>query len=174
MVNAQAKARADVRIQRVAMMLCHHAGLTIERNLATLFPAFHQAIHAVRVDMIVLPTSAGLPFARRWAEPLVREARTDLLLLAGTCPSSFELAFARWRPGLIDWDYPLHLCMSPLGEVRFVLPMAGEAERARTIHLADAVLRTVVESLPNESDLEEGFSRADRWLAEAFAVGSSA
>ncbi|QWC57976.1 hypothetical protein F7D01_13700 [Erythrobacter sp. 3-20A1M] len=161
MFNATRKGAADARARILAETLCEAAQLPLQTNLSVLFPAFHQSMHLPEPDLILLPTSADLPFARRWSQPLIREARCDLLLVswpAGTMPAFMR---ATWSVKRTGWTAPLRLWMSIVDEPWFVTSCGPNA---RAFRLADARRWQSSPPFYTQAEMRSGFSRAGHWV----------
>ncbi len=161
MFNATLKGAADARARILAETLCDAAQLPLQTNLSVLFPAFHQSMHLSEPDLILLPTSASLPFARRWSQPLIREARCDLLLISWPAGPTPAFLRAAWSAERTKWTAPLHLWMSVVGEPWFVM---NEDVNARAFRLTNARHWQTSPPFETRAEMRKGFERAACWI----------
>ncbi|MEP3156886.1 MAG: hypothetical protein ABJO64_11255 [Nitratireductor sp.] len=164
MSNLLEKGFAEVRVRRLVEAIARQVKLETDDNLSILFPRFHQAIYAKEAQLMILPTSAGLAFARRWSEDLIREARCDLLLVCWPLGLTPDLAFARWRPGAVGWVEPLQFWMSSRQVLWLVTDGATTGSR-HAIELENKLLTNAEMPWSEPEKAHEGACRAERWLA---------
>ena len=161
MFDLTSKGAANARARILAETLCEAAQLPVQANLSVLFPAFHQSLHAPEPDLIILPTSAGLPFSQRWSQSLIREARCDLLIVswsAGTAPAFIR---AVWKVEQTEWSAPLRLWMSAVNEPWFVT--SGDPN-GHAFGLANARQWQSIPPFDTQTDMRDGFDRAGCWV----------
>ena len=159
------KGVADARVRRLAEAIARQAKLETDDNLSILFPRFHQAIYAPKAQLMLLPSSASLAFARRWSEDLILEARCDLLLICWPFGSTLDLAFARWRPGAVGWVEPLQFWMSCHQELWLICPGATR-KTSCAIEVVNRLLRNAELPWSGERMAHAGALRAERWVAQ--------
>ena len=123
-------------------------------------------LYVASAELLLVPTSAALPFAIRLVEQAVREARSDALVVSCTGEGDtleVRLALGLWSSAGTRWTSPVPPW---LGEDGTMWLAADDDEasplRPRRVAAAPAPWRT-----PHERD--DGQQRAANWFAELLA-----
>lgn len=157
---------AETRALTAALAVAAKADWRLERAGAALSTPFANYLYVDSAELLLVPTSAGLPFARRLTDRAVREARSDALVVAcGSAPSGNPLllfALGLWSSTGTAWTVPVWPWLSRDGGLWFG-PATQELEvsawplRQRRLKAEPAPWRTV-------RDHDAGRVRALGWF----------
>ena len=157
------RAAAEARALRLALALAARVGWTFDRYGPMLPTAFAGYLHIGRAHLLLLPTVAGLDFARRQVEPATRACRSDALVVSLPDDGTPCFAFATWARTATSWMEPLALWLSQAGEP-WLVPCGDDGRLG--VRLVDAL--HCAARVPWESDAARraGLDRAAAWVAE--------
>ena len=115
MIPDTKRAAAEARALTMALVLAAKAGWRFERGpLPT--NAFAQYLYVQSAQLLLVPTSAALPFAMRQVDPVIRETRSDALIASSADQHMPVFAMAIWARRETAWMQPLALWLSEAGE----------------------------------------------------------
>ena len=164
--NPAHRRAAEARALAAALAVANRAGWHLTRTGAALSATYGNYLYAYLPELLLVPTSAGVPFAARLADGAVREARSDALVVSAAGP---EIAFAlalwssagtRWQVPVVPWLGTDEVLWMVTGENRAPGGAGGTAFPLRARRLVD-------EPAPWATARERaaGEERAARWLA---------
>ncbi len=160
------RAAADVRAQTLALALAETIGWTVDRAGPALSTPFASYLHVPSAQLLLVPTTAGLDFARRQDEPATRLCRSDALILSLPENGRPLFAFATWARSATCWTLPLLLWLGTSGEP-WLVPTGENGDRLG-FRLVDALHSAGRVPWEDHATRRAGLDRATAWLAEAW------
>ena len=157
-----ARAAAEARALRLALALAARVGWTLDRTGPALSTPFAGYLHIASAQLLLVPTVAGLDYARRQVDPATRACRSDAIIVSLTGNTLPGFALATWSRTCTGWTMPLALWLAPGGE-SWLVPPPGSFDRL-AVRLVDRL--HTVGGLPWDdfSNRFDGFDRAAAWL----------
>lgn len=158
---------AEARALAAALTIAARADWRFDRPGTSLSTPFAGYLYVDVAQLLLVPTSAALPFARRLVDGAVREARSDALIVSS---AKGQLAFALglWSSAGTTWHMPVTPWLGDDG----VLWMVADDDAAPDTAPADIGFslrkgRIVAEPTPWLTPLGRaaGENRATTWLA---------
>lgn len=158
-----ARRAAEARALTVALAVAQKAGWRFERAGPVLSTPFAGYLYVDTAELLLVPTSAALPFATRLVEQATREARSDALVVSYT-DGKISLALGLWSAAGTRWTVPVQPWLGDDGALWLAFDDGDAAWRLRSGRVvADrAPWRT-----PHERDA--GHTQAAAWIAGLLA-----
>lgn len=169
MASDKKRAAAEARALQMALVLAAKAGWHFGRG-PLLETAFTQFLYVEAAQLMLVPTTAGLPFARRQLDPVVRETRSDALIVSRAHQCAPVFAMATWARSETVWASPLALWLAESGAA-WLVPSSDDGDRLG-FELANRLHRLGGLPWVLAGERAAGFGRAARWMEEVAAVGS--
>lgn len=163
----KARAAAEARALLVALVLAAKAGWHFGRG-PLLQTAFTRFLYVEAAQLMLVPTTAGLPFARRQLDPVVRETRSDALIVSRPDQSAPVFAMATWARTETIWTSPLALWLAESGTA-WLVPLGDDGDQLG-FELANQLHRLAGLPWTFAGERAAGFARAARWVEEVAAV----
>ena len=161
------RAAAEAGALQMALVLAAKAGWRFERGplLAERFASF---LYVEAAQLLLVPSTAGLPFVQRQLGPVIRETRSDALVVSRPTDAAPTFAFASWGFSATRWTAPLTLWLAESG-VAWLVPQPEDHDEVG-IELVDQLHRIV--GLPWSTPTERfaGSRRAQDWMARTAGV----
>lgn len=160
------RAAAESRALRAALAIAGKALWSFERPGPALSTPFANYLYVSVAELLLVPTTAGLPFASRLADRAMREARSDALVVAASTAENglprVLFALGKWSSSGTAWSVPVWPWLSRDHGLWF-LP----STRLPHVH-AWPLRQCRVRSEPSPwsalRDLDAGRARAISWL----------
>lgn len=167
MIQGKKRAAVEASAVQMALVLAAKAGWRFGRG-PILDQRFASLLHVERAQLLLVPTTAGLPFAARQLAPVIRETRSDALIVSRPTDGAPTFAFARWGLAETRWFAPLTLWLAESGAAWLTPPPVDHDELG--IELVDKLHR--IAGLPWTSPAERlaGYRRALEWMARSAGV----
>lgn len=150
----------------VALAIAAKANWSFERPGPTLSTPFANYLYVSVAELLLVPTSAGLPFARRLADRAVREARSDALVVScTTAPSGLPrvlFALGRWSLDGTAWSLPVWPWLTRDGGLWLAPPIRGVD--VEVWPLRQCRLRAEAAPWATLRDQDAGRARAIGWV----------
>lgn len=167
MIPNKERAAAEARALTMALVLAAKVGWRFARGPMPT-GSFAQYLYVEAAQLMLVPTSSALPFAIRQVASVVREARSDALIVSRPDGGAPTFAMATWARRETNWTQPLALWLSEQGAPWLVpLPDSNDPlgfELVDALHHAAGVPFV----LPGQRDA--GFARAARWMEKVAEV----
>ncbi|MBB4088125.1 hypothetical protein [Sphingomonas carotinifaciens] len=166
--NPAARWAASARALSVALALAKRADWQFEHVGPTLSTPFAGYLYVHVAQLLLVPTTAGLPFTRRLVDAAMREARSDALIISTAAP---ELTFALglWRRSQTRWQLPVVPALHEDGELWLTVDgadeVAGEMQTDTAYLLQRSPVMARASPWATPVELAEARSRAEAWLA---------
>lgn len=161
------RAAAEAGALQMALVLSAKAGWRFD-NGPIPPTAFALYLYIGSAQMLLVPTTAGLDFAVRQVEPVVRETRSDALIVSRPDEGPPRFAFATWTRFETEWTSPLTLWLSQTGAA-WLVPAEPDSNRPG-IALTVALHRRSALPWADDAERRAGFDRATQWMAKAASV----
>ncbi len=127
--------------------------------------AFAQYLYVPDPQMLLVPTTSGLDFAIRQVAPVVRETRSDALIVSRPTEGNISFALAIWASGETAWTWPLALWCGTDSDTWLVPPPL--ADEPLGFRLRNALHYTGQVPWSDPQTRMEGYVRAQAWTAGA-------
>ena len=169
------RAVAEARATQTTLALVAKMDWRLDRHAPALFCASYAGYFDVpSAYLILIPTTADLPFARRQIERVIRETRSDGLIVSQPLDRPVRFAFAFWSPKAIRWVASLRLWLDESGCPSLV-PVDGNdngdgsgdgSGGPESIKLSRERIRSGPRVWAGPADYAAGCARADAWLGK--------
>lgn len=167
MIPSKERAAAEARALTMALALAAKVGWRFGRGpMAT--SAFAQYLYVETAQLLLVPTSSDLPFAMRQVGPVVRETRSDALVVSRTGEGPPVFAMATWARRETIWTEPLALWLAETGAAWLVPPPGSDDPLG--FELVDALHQVAGVPFVLADERDAGFARAARWIEEVAQV----
>lgn len=163
MIPNDKRVAAEARALQLALAVAARVGWRFDRGpLPT--TSFAQFLYVDAAQLLLVPTSAALPFATRQVEPVVREARSDALIVSSAGEGTPVFAMATWARSETVWTQPLLPWLADTSELWLVPDVDGATPFA--FHLVDALHHVATVPWVLASERQAGLDRAAAWMRE--------
>lgn len=161
-----ARRATEARALTVALAIAHKAGWNVAPAGPALSTPFSGYLYVAAAELLLVPTSADLPFAVRLAEQATREARSDALVVSFTGQDEagpVRLALGLWSSAGTRWTAPAQPWLGNDG----TLWLGSDRIRATSLRPR----RIAAEPVPWRTLLarQDGEARAAGWLERVLA-----
>jgi hypothetical protein len=161
MIHNTRRAAAEARALTMALTVAAKAGWRFERGpLPT--TSFAQFLYVEAAHLLLVPTSAALPFAMRQVDPVVRETRSDALIVSSADADTPVFAMAVWARRETVWTQPLAAWLGEAGEL-WLVPDADDTPTL-AFRLVDALHHAASVPWNSASERRAGLDRAAAWM----------
>lgn len=167
MTPDKVRAAAEAGALQMALVLAAKAGWRFGRGPLPQ-TTFTQFLYVEKAQMLLVPTTAGLAFARRQLDPVVRETRSDALIVSRPTKGTPAFAMATWGQTETIWNSPLALWLTQTGAA-WLVPTADVGDRLG-FELADGLHHLAGLPWVRADERAAGFARAARWMEEVAEV----
>ena len=116
---------AEARALSVALAVAAKAGWRFEAAGPVLSTPFAGYLYVASAELLLVPTSAALPFATRLVEQATREARSDALIVSCT-GTEIGMALGLWSAADTRWTVPVRTWLEGDGAL-WLVPDRGDA-----------------------------------------------
>ncbi|KQN89955.1 hypothetical protein ASE95_14545 [Sphingomonas sp. Leaf231] len=166
--NPAARWAAAARALSVALAIAKRANWQFEHAGPNLSPPFAGYLYVHVAQLLLVPTTAGLPFARRLVDAAMREARSDALIVS-TADAEPAFALGLWGRSQTRWQMPVQPALHEDGDLWLTIddaePIAGEMQANRAWLLQRCPVTTRASPWATPADLADARKRAAAWLA---------
>ena len=163
---AAARRIAETRALMVALAIGAKADWHAKPVGAALSKPYSRYYHVEKSRLLLIPNSAGLPFAVRLAAGAMREARSDALVVScATDPvtgPTFLFALGRWSPAELRWMEPAWPFLAVDGRL-WLTPARGEIGK-RAVPLVTGPLHAACTPWASIAEQDAGRARAIGWF----------
>ena len=153
---------AEARARVLTLAIAGQAQWQVREAGLDLPPPAASYLYVLQAHLLLVPTSAGIAFARRQAEPAIRAARSDALIVSrpGNGPPVLALGF--WTRTATTWPEGLTPWLSRDGALWLTVPSITAAP------VAYPLTATPLKAMPAPwcftGEFEAGATRAAAWL----------
>lgn len=156
------RAAAEARALTLALALVARMDWRLGRG-PILGHAFTQYLYVPDPQLLIVPTTAGLEFAIRQVDPVIRDARSDAIIVSRSTEGVARYAFATWARQETVWTDPLALWLTD--RETWLVPPPTSADTLgfrlrQTLHAVEAV------PWCDPAARTTGYRRADAWMAQ--------
>lgn len=163
MIIDKKRAAAEARALQTALVLAAHMDWTFGRG-PLLANSFAQFLYVEKPLLLLVPTSAGLPYSMRQVDPVIRETRSDALIVSRADGLSPQFAFATWSRRGIAWSQPLALWLGGNGDT-WLVPAADGGD-GLGFRLVNEVHNAAAVPCTTKVEQQVGYHRALAWMAK--------
>lgn len=167
MTTNKERAAAEARALTMALVLAAKVGWCFGRGPMPT-SAFAQYLYVETAQLLLVPTSSDLPFAMRQVEPVVRDTRSDALVVSRTGKGPPVFAMATWAKRETIWTQPLTLWLTETGAA-WLVALPGSHDPLG-FELVDALHHVAGVPFVLADERDAGFARAARWMKEVAQV----
>ena len=157
---------AETRALMVALAVAAKADWHAKPVGPSLSKPYSRYYHVEASRLLLVPTSAGLPFAQRLAEGAMREARSDALVVScvtdPTTGPTFLFALGRWSSAELRWMRPAWPFLAMDGRLWLTPPRCETGKRA--VPLVAGPLQATCAPWASVTDQDAGRARAIGWF----------
>lgn len=161
MSSFRRRAAAEARALHLALVLAAKAGWRFDRGPLPR-SSFTQYLYVDAAHLLLVPTTSGTEFAVRQVEPVVRETRSDALIVSLPDGGTPAFAMATWARRETVWTTPLALWLGEAGEPWFVLTDGDSTSLG--FRLVNALHHAAPVPWAFAGERETGFGRAAAWM----------
>ncbi len=155
---------AEARALIVALAIANKAGWRFEAAGPVLSTPFAGYLYVASAELLLVPTSAALPFAIRLVEQATREARSDALVVSCT-GKEIAMALGLWSAAGTRWTTPVRPWLDEVG----ALWLAGDhGDAAWRLH-PGRVVAAATSPWCTPQERQAGQHRAAGWLTGLLA-----
>ena len=162
MASNTTRAAAEARALALALALAARMRWTFGPG-PLLSHAFAQFLYVPKPQLLLVPTTSGLAYAMRQVDPVIREARSDALIVSRPAEGSASFAFATWHSCETIWTQPLSLWLHAASEIWLVPPPMDDDPLG--FRLRDALHWTEPVPWSDPQARMVGIRRALAWMA---------
>ncbi|WP_164518976.1 hypothetical protein [Sphingomonas sp. ABOLG] len=155
------RAAAEARALQMALVLAAKVGWRFDRGPLP-SNAFAQYLYVHAAQIILVPTSAALPFAIRQVAPVVRETRSDAVIVSLPRGERPAFAIAIWSGRETGWMQPAALWLTDGGEAWLVPAAAGDTPLG--FRLGNALHHAAAVPWVSADERQAGLDRAEAWV----------
>jgi hypothetical protein len=155
---------AEARALNVALAIAGRAGWQFERAGPMLATPFAGYLYVHTSQLLLVPTSAGLPYAVRLVDGAVREARSDALIVS-TADAQPAFALGLWSRSGTLWQVPVTPVLSANGVLWMVTTLSGVAPAGTAFPMRRGRIVDLPAPWETAADRAAGEKRAAAWLA---------
>lgn len=130
--------------------------------------AFTQFLYVEAAQLLLVPTTAGLPFAMRQLAPVVRETRSDALIVSRPDQGTPVFAMATWARTETIWTSPLVLWLADTGAA-WLVPSTGDGDQLG-FELVNGLHHLAGLPWVLADERVAGFARAVCWMEDVAEV----
>lgn len=160
-MSSTKRAAAEARALHLALVLAAKAGWRFDRGPLPR-SSFTHFLYVEAGQLLLVPTTAGPEFAVRQVEPVVRETRSDALIVSLPDQAAPVFAFATWTRHETVWTTPLVLWLTEAGEPWLV---PGDTESAPLgVRLRNALHHAAPMPWASATERAAGIGRATAWM----------
>ncbi len=167
MSSFRRRAAAEARALHLALVLAAKTGWSFDRGPLPR-SSFTQYLYVEAAQLLLVPTTSGTEFAVRQVEPIVRETRSDALIVSLPIDGQPEFAMATWARRETVWTTPLALWLGEAGEP-WLIP-AGADSTSLGFRLVNALHHAAPGPWAFVGEREVGFGRAAAWMEKVAQV----
>lgn len=160
-MSSTRRAAAEARALHLALVLAAKAGWRFDRGPLPR-SSFTHFLYVEAAQMLLVPTTAGPEFAVRQVKPVVRETRSDALIVSLPDQAAPVFAFATWARHETVWTTPLALWLTEAGEP-WLVPAAAEGS-SLGFRLRNALHHAAPVPWASATERAEGSGRAAAWM----------
>lgn len=160
MPSSKRRAAAEARALQLALVLAAKAEWRFDRGPLPR-SSFTHYLYIDAAQLLLVPTTSGTEFAIRQVEPVVRETRSDALIVSLPGGGTPALAMATWTRRETVWTSPLALWLSETGEPWLV---PTDTDGALGFRLVNALHHASSVPWAFAGEREAGLGRAAAWL----------
>lgn len=153
---------AEARARVVTLAIAGQAQWQVREAGLDLPPPAAGYLYVLQAHLLLVPTSAGIAFAQRQAEPAIRAARSDALIVSRPGNGPPVLALGLWTRAATAWPEGLVPWLSRAGALWLSVPSAMTAPLA--YELTAAPLKAMPAPWCFTGEFEAGATRAAAWL----------
>lgn len=155
---------AEARALTVALAIANKAGWRFEAAGPVLSTPFAGYLYVASAELLLVPTSAALPFATRLVAQATQETRSDALVVSCT-GEKIGMALGLWSAASTRWMVPVRRWLSEAGALWLTADDGDVALPLRPGRVVAAA--TLPWCTPQER--RDGERRAAGWLTELLA-----
>lgn len=160
-MSSTRRAAAEARALHLALVLAAKAGWRFDRGPLP-HSSFTHFLYVEMAQLLLVPTTAGPEFAVRQVEPVVRETRSDALIVSLPDQAAPVFAFATWARHETVWTTPLVLWLTETGEP-WLVPAAAEGTPLG-FRLGNALHHAAPVPWASAFERAAGIGRAAAWM----------
>lgn len=159
-----ARRAADACALSVALAIAAKADWQLERAGPSLATPYAGYLYVHTSQLLLVPTSAGLPYAVPLVDGAVREARSDALIVstAGAAPT---FALGLWNRSRTLWQVPVMPVLGADGVLWMVTTLSGAAPAGTAFPMRRGLIADLPAPWVTAADRVAGEKRAAAWLA---------
>ena len=167
MIQDKKRATAEAGALQMALVLAAKVGWRFGRG-PLLHQRFASFLHVETAQLLLVPSTAGLPFAMRQLGPVIRETRSDALIVSRPTDAAPTFAFAWWGFAETRWISLLTLWLTESGAA-WLVPHADDYDELG-IELVDKLHRIAGLPWTCPAERHAGSRRAHEWMARSAGV----
>lgn len=156
------RSAAEARALTLALALVARMDWRLGRG-PILGHAFAPYLYVPDPQLLVVPTAAGLDFATRQVTPIVRDTRSDALVVSRLADGAVSFALATWARRETVWTYPLTLWLAE-GESWLVSP--AESTEPLAFRLRHALHHAGAPPWSDAQTRAHGYACAAAWMTK--------
>lgn len=160
-MSSTRRAAAEARALHLALVLSAKAGWRFDRGPLPR-SSFTHFLYVEAAQFLLVPTTAGPEFAVRQVEPVVRETRSDALVVSLPDHGPPVFAFATWARHETVWTTSLVLWLTEAGEP-WLVPAAAEGAPLG-FRLGNALHHAAPVPWASATERAAGIGRAAAWM----------
>ncbi len=155
------RAAAEARALHLALVLAAKTGWRFDRGPLPR-SSFTHFLYVEAAHLLLVPTTSGTEFAVRQVEPVVRETRSDALIVSLPDQGTPAFAMATWARRETVWTTPLALWLGEAGEPWLVPTEADNGVLG--FRLVNALHHAAPAPWAFTGERDSGFGRAAAWM----------
>lgn len=164
MIPDKERAAAEARALQMALVLAARIDWKIGRGPLQ-STSFAQLLYIEKPQLLLVPTTSGLPYSMRQVDPVVRDTRSDALIVSRPDSDTPVFAFAAWARRATSWTHPLCLWIGESNET-WLVPVDGIGD-GLGFRLVNALHHAATQPWKTEVERQVGHHRALAWMAKA-------